>query len=357
MIVKNNHEHSDEGVQEVLLALEKDNASKILKQHRKPPLLATLGFLHRMGFDEAKEKFKELLVDDIRNDILMKYDLDSPQICRECQDIYNIGETLEYKVCFICCRRMCPTCIPASSWGVDDPPKGLLPVCHCCESKYSKNKSSLEASARASRTPETPEVLEPPKEVHTPVGHEIPEVKDPPKTDEPKTRVCRHYVMNRCKFGKSGVECKDSHPKLCYGFVNKGKEGCPKLKNNEECPYHHPTGCRYGNKCKNEKCNFFHTKSERKQKKKSESKTPEESKTKETPKEVTEVKETPAQAPKVDFQVVKPPEDTSQMFACLMESMKEMTKNMNILIQSQNWAWNQQYQPVAQGQQTQTYCQ
>ena len=72
---------------------------------------------------------------------------------------------------------------------------------------------------------------------------------------------------------------------------------------------------------------------------------------------MTEVKETPAQAQKVDFQVVKPPEDTSQMFACLMESMKEMTKNMNILIQSQNWAWNQQYQPVAQGQQTQTYYQ
>ena len=171
LIVKNNHEHSDEGVREVLLALEKDNTSKILKQHRKPPLLATLGFLHRMGFEEAKEKFKELLVDDIRNDILMKYDLDSPQICRECQDIYNIGETLEYKVCFICCRRMCPTCIPASSWGIDDPPKGLLPVCYCCESKYSKNKSPAEASARASRTPETPEVLEPPKEVHTPVRH------------------------------------------------------------------------------------------------------------------------------------------------------------------------------------------
>ena len=81
LIVKNNQEHSDDGVREVLLALEKDNASKILKQLRIPALLATLGFLHRMGFEEAKEKFKDLLVDDIRNDLLSKYDLDSPQKC------------------------------------------------------------------------------------------------------------------------------------------------------------------------------------------------------------------------------------------------------------------------------------
>ena len=51
LIIRNNQEHLDEGDREVLLALEKDNACKILKQHRKNPLLATLGFLHRMGFE------------------------------------------------------------------------------------------------------------------------------------------------------------------------------------------------------------------------------------------------------------------------------------------------------------------
>ena len=370
MIVKNNQEHSDDGVREVLLALEKDNASKILKQLRKPALLATLGFLHRMGFEEAKEKFKDLLVDDIRNDLLSKYDPDSPQKCRECQDIYNIGETLEYKDCFICCRRMCPTCIPASSWGIDDPPKGLLPVCFSCEDKYSRKKSKegskeiITPETQAEPTAKTPQTLE------TPVVLESPKINvNNVDNSESKARVCRHYVLNKCKHGKAGEECKDSHPKLCYGFMNKGKEGCPRLKNKEECPYHHPTGCRYGSKCKNDKCHYFHTKSERKLKKKNtETQTLEETqpKAKETPKEETVVKETPAQtvvketpaqAPVVDFQVAKPTVDTSQMLVFLIESMKEMTKNMNILIQNQNWAWNQQFQPVAQGQQTQNYYQ
>ena len=359
LIVKNNQEHSDKGIREVLLALEKDNASKILKQLRKPALLATLGFLHRMGFEEAKEKFKDLLVDNIRNDLLSKYDLDSPQKCRECQDIYNIGETLEYKDCFICCRRMCPTCIPASSWGIEDPPKGLLPVCFSCEDKYSRKKSkegnkevaTPETPTEATvRTPQTPETLE------TPVIIEQPKRNvNTVDNSETKTRVCRHYVMNKCKHGKAGEECKDSHPKLCYGFINKGKEGCPRQRNKEECPYHHPSGCRYGSKCKNDKCNYFHTKAERKLKKKATETPPpvetkaEESQAKETPKEATEVKETPVQAPAVDFQVAKPPVDTSQMLLCLMESMKEMTKNVNILIQNQNWAWGYQFQPVTQG--------
>ena len=95
LIVKNNQNNEDEGVRDIILTLEKDNVMNKLKQFRKIPLLAALGFLHKMDLEEAKEKFKDLLVADLINDIWIKYDLESPQSCKECLDVYNIGEALE----------------------------------------------------------------------------------------------------------------------------------------------------------------------------------------------------------------------------------------------------------------------
>ena len=314
-----------------------------------------------MGFEEAKEAFKDLLVDDLINDILVKYDLDSPQECKECSDIYNIGEALEYKDCFICCRRMCPTCIPTSSWGLNDPPKGLLPVCFCCEEKFSKKKI-VRSDKEPSKEEKESDPEAPTEDEDIPRDNR----KETDKTTNKnlvKDKVCRHYIMNRCKHGKLGEDCKDSHPKLCFGFLNKGKEGCPRLRNKEVCQFFHPEGCRYGEKCKNVKCNFFHSKHEREIKKKKSSSSDQtpvaaQEATKETPKEVVVVKEplaSKSSGPQ-GFQEVQKTEDTSQMFKCLMESMQEMSKNMNMLIQSQQWSWNQ-YQTVSPALQTQNYYQ
>ena len=146
---------------------------------------------------------------------------------------------------------MCPTCIPAGSWGTNNPPKGLLPVCFICEEKYSsKKKDPEEGRAKENDQAEIP--AEDPAEAQ--------EVKDPPTEKEVSpdsdvktvenvivsTKVCRYYEQRRCKHGRTGEGCNRSHPKLCFGFENKGPDGCPRMKKKEKCQFHHPTICKFG---------------------------------------------------------------------------------------------------------------
>ena len=79
LIVENNNRDEDSGVFELLEALRGlDDATKTKniksrKLVKKPQLVAGLGFLHGMGYDESRELFKGVLVDDLTQRIIKKY--------------------------------------------------------------------------------------------------------------------------------------------------------------------------------------------------------------------------------------------------------------------------------------------
>ena len=50
-------------------------------------------------------------------------------------------------------------------------------------------------------------------------------VNNTSKKSDP-VKVCSFYLNKKCRHGREGKECKFSHPKICYTFINKGKEGC-----------------------------------------------------------------------------------------------------------------------------------
>ena len=134
LTLKNNNGDNDDGVNMGILALEDQNPMKALSKMKKEPLIATLGFLHDLGFNEAKERFKKPLVEELKKLIIEKYEILSPQQCEACKDIYNNGKDYESCLqCFCCLRNLCPTCVPKDVMY----PGRLLPTCKICEKKFS----------------------------------------------------------------------------------------------------------------------------------------------------------------------------------------------------------------------------
>ena len=78
LIIKNNLHNGDEGVRAVLFALDKENPIKALTKTKKDPLLATLRFLNSLGYKASKQRYKGVLVEELKTRILDKYDMDSP---------------------------------------------------------------------------------------------------------------------------------------------------------------------------------------------------------------------------------------------------------------------------------------
>lgn len=78
-----------------------------------------------------------------------------------------------------------------------------------------------------------------------------------------KTRICRFYRVNKCRFGKLGKNCPYLHPKLCDRYKNNGtnpKGGC---KRGNECKFFHPKICHSSHKsreCFKHECNYLHLK-------------------------------------------------------------------------------------------------
>ena len=73
LITQNNNEAEDKGVHDVLLALNnKDNKLKALDKSKvlKPQLLAGLGFLHNIDYQQAGDRFKGVTVDRLKNMIV-----------------------------------------------------------------------------------------------------------------------------------------------------------------------------------------------------------------------------------------------------------------------------------------------
>ena len=74
LITKNNNQDEDEGVNLILLSLEKDDRAKALKSALKPQVLAGLAFLLNTGLEAAKEQFKGIKVEDLKSRLIDRYD-------------------------------------------------------------------------------------------------------------------------------------------------------------------------------------------------------------------------------------------------------------------------------------------
>ena len=78
-----------------------------------------------------------------------------------------------------------------------------------------------------------------------------------------KSKVCKDYYNNKCKYGISGSGCKFSHPKRCQKlkkFGNKGPKGC---NLGGKCQHFHPRMCADSvskGECFYEKCPHCHVK-------------------------------------------------------------------------------------------------
>ena len=181
LVVKINETGGDDTLRNVILALDNtDNAPKLLKQIRKDKIVETLTFLNNLQPSEAKEKYRKIPVDDCRELVIKSYEFWIPKQCRECLEIYNEDEIVEYRNCFICNSRMCPQCIPVETWGRNPTHvKGLLPVCHCCEEYFAykegekdkadttRNKDVVEKNSLESTAAEGGEKILVEAEVHT----------------------------------------------------------------------------------------------------------------------------------------------------------------------------------------------
>ena len=140
LIARNNSNDEDQGVHKVLDLLGKENFPKAVKsiKVKKDELIATLGFLNYLSFESAQERFKKLLVEGLIEGIMEKYRLLTPDICRNCQKIYEPDADILGDNCFICKKTMCPACCPILNEN-DEVNKILFPICSdCCSSGTAK---------------------------------------------------------------------------------------------------------------------------------------------------------------------------------------------------------------------------
>ena len=78
-----------------------------------------------------------------------------------------------------------------------------------------------------------------------------------------KTKICRFYANNTCKFGAKGTKCPFKHPARCQKLLNHGTKqpnGCNKSKS---CPDFHPKMCPTSitkRQCFANDCHLIHVK-------------------------------------------------------------------------------------------------
>ena len=116
LIVRNNNEDEDEGIHNVLMALNnRENRLKAINANKKilkNQILAGLGFLHNIGLQAANEKFKGIKVDALKDMLVDKYLMMSPSICNRCEKVYRNYDNDIGAPCFLCEKRLCPDCCP-----------------------------------------------------------------------------------------------------------------------------------------------------------------------------------------------------------------------------------------------------
>ena len=211
-----------------------------LNKIRKPGLEAGLGFNEGMKYAEAKKHYKGVRFEELRAQIVAKYNNNIPRECNDCKYIFNNGDmTVKLTYCFMCDMKICPRCVPAQS----SPPSGYVPICGVCRSSYGNERhvermtALLEQNHAEANTTMNKEsfldVTVRSKKSSTPKKKD-----ENPKEEKPRG-VCSHYLKGRCKHGRLGKECLWQHPNLCFSFTKTGD--CKK----ESCEYFHPKLCRH----------------------------------------------------------------------------------------------------------------
>ena len=146
LIIRNNSEDMDNGVSLILKALDnKDDKVKWTalsypKGVRKEHMIAGLGFLMNISYDEAKAEYRNVLVDDLRLKIINVYNLLAPNNCDKCNKVYKCDNFMEELLhCFICRKGLCPECSPFNR----NIPQNLQPVCSVCVNRFRNNENLI----------------------------------------------------------------------------------------------------------------------------------------------------------------------------------------------------------------------
>ena len=239
LITRNNRCDEDQGVLKVLGFLDKDDPIKDIRAPKnkilKPQLVATLGFLNYLSFETASESYKGILVDKLAYDIVEKFNLLKPDICRNCRQIYNPDDMEIGDSCFVCSKTLCPSCCPSVPDN-DLVNKVYFSICTGCSSK----KTPQTQLAPRQNPQETP-VVETPKAPQ----------------QEKSEKICSFHLRRSCNHRKNPENCRFQHPKLCFDWMKLGK-----CRNTDKCrEFHHPKLChsvRKGEQCNREKCRAVH---------------------------------------------------------------------------------------------------
>lgn len=279
LIIRNNSEDMDDGVSMILKALDnKDDKVKWTalsypKGVRKEHMVAGLGFLMNISYDEAKAEYRNVLVDDLRLKIINVYNLLAPNNCDKCNKVYRCDNFLEELLhCFICRKGLCPECSPFNS----NIPQNLQPVCSVCVNRFRNNENLIvtkEKDKDDDKNEDGGGVDDDKHEEGDEVGDGEKNVKEGDNgykkvvnkktktnkqipSDDKKEAVCKFYLRSQCKHGRLGKDCEYSHPKICFQKLNHGT--CDK----EECSYFHDYCSSVINKdiCRDSKCKKFHKK-------------------------------------------------------------------------------------------------
>ena len=100
-------------------------------------------------------------------------------------------------------------------------------------------------------------------DIATPEGNADETQRQPRATESTDNRaICKFYLRKNCQHGKSGLNCKYKHPKMCFKFLKHGGKsaGCKKGK---QCEFLHPPLCwssKQNGLCSIGNCRFFHLK-------------------------------------------------------------------------------------------------
>ena len=220
LIARNNANNEDLGVHSILIHLGKENPRKLIKADKslkKDQLLAGLGFLFNLSLQEAKDKFKGIKVDQIQEDIMKKFNLENPDICRACNKIYMCQDNELGDSCLLCTKKLCPACCPKNS---EDSGylKVVFPISHGCSIPLIANRA-MENYPEAMNNSLTEGL-----NVSDLSNNSISQgdsnsnrilnssMKIPPQDTEDK--VCKFYLRKACRHVRDKTSCKYKHPKV-----------------------------------------------------------------------------------------------------------------------------------------------
>lgn len=289
LVTKNNAENEDQGVHKVLMNLKDvamgDNMNNLKKDKdiKKEQLMAGLAFLRGHKLDDVKKELTKTKVEDLRHQVVTRYEHMKPNKCDKCQEIYrySIEEHINYR-CILCAKGMCPTCCTTENIGNNDMTQTLLfficsPCVKVCSEKSSENlvieiqqekPKEREKDSKQNKTDDESEndsddesefnVNERKKKKDEKKAAQRAKKEAEAKEREKEKTTCSFFKKNKCRFGKEGKGCRFFHPKHCYKFAAKGKEGCSK---GSKCDYFHPKLCYDSvnkKECIREECSFLH---------------------------------------------------------------------------------------------------